>query len=170
MGFAIHVFLDLHNVPDWAISFLTGQNTTRHACASLPWLSHGFLESGTRGGLFPFVGRRGVPAYVPAEPGFEETVVLDGHWWAKTGIGKAGESCSSLFSCESDFFTEVVFAFRFVPSFPAVCGRSKIKKHVSVCPWCWEPVLASLLGILFQRQRPQQWLRNTRVSFASGQL
>ena len=24
---------------------------------------------------------------VPAEPGFEETVVLDGHWWAKTGGG-----------------------------------------------------------------------------------
>jgi hypothetical protein len=88
----------------------------------------------------------------------------------RRGLAKQGKVVLRFFSCESDFFTEVVFAFRFVPSFLAVCGRSKIKKHVSVCPWCWEPVLASLLGILFQRQRPQQWPRKTKVSFASGQL
>jgi hypothetical protein len=88
----------------------------------------------------------------------------DGDWQGR------GKLFFAFFHVRVIFFTEVVFAFRFVPSFLAVCGRSKIKKHVSVCPWSWEPVLASLLGILFQRQRPQQWLRNTRVSFASGQL
>ena len=55
------------------------------------------------------------------------------------GLAKQGKVVLRFFSCESDFLTEVVFAFRFVPSFLAVCGRSKIKKHVSVCPWCWEP-------------------------------
>ena len=100
--------------------------------------------------------------------------MLDGHWWAKTGgagISKHGKSCISLFSCDSDFFMRSFLPFVLVPSFP---GRLRpLKDQENMClsvrgagrPFsspCWES--------LFQRQRPQQWPRNTRMSFASGQL
>jgi hypothetical protein len=120
------------------------------------------------------LGEGDVPAYVlylQSQDSRKLSCWMDTGGPRTGGISKHGKKLFSLFSCDSDFFVRLFLPFVFVPSFP---GRlwpvERPRKHVSVCPWCWEAVFASLLGILFQRQRPQQWPRNTRMSFASGQL
>jgi hypothetical protein len=88
---------------------------------------------------------------VPAEPGFEETVVLDGHWWAKTGGGwglaSTGKSCFSLFSCDSDFSMRSFLPFVLFQVFLAVCGPLKDQENMCLSvrgagrPFlrpCWE--------------------------------
>jgi hypothetical protein len=118
-------------------------------CPGFPAL---FLDSSGLFLAFLFVGRSEVPVYVPAESG---SVVFDGDWWARSRVGQQGK-VGFLYShvIVTRFFHDVAFTSRFVPSFLAVCGRLKVKKHVQVYPWRWEAVSASGLEILFQRQRP----------------
>jgi hypothetical protein len=132
-----------------------------------------FLESGTRARLVLVCWESSEVMFLHTYLQSQDSRNCRVGW---TLVGQDGDLASRaklfsrFFSCDSDFYMRFFLAFvSFQVSWSsAVVQRSR--KHVSVCPWCWEAVFASLLGILFQRQRPQQWPRTTRVSFASGQL
>jgi hypothetical protein len=172
LGFAIiHVFLDLHNVPDWAISFLTGQNTTRHACARCLGFPTVFSSRGPEAACSRLLGDVVVflHTYLQSQDSRKLSCWMD-TGGPRRGLAKQGKVVLRFFSCESDFFMRSFLPFvLFQVSWPSAAVQRSKNMCLSV-RGAGSPVLASLLGILFQRQRPQQWLRNTKVSFASGQL